>query len=99
MKIDNDIYQQRAHDWWAEDAAFDIYNLRYCMNPVRYGYFKRKLQGLHLPGKAPLALLRSLRALKKGKMSNQKLAAAFTLCESADLRIAYIGYAIRSLEA
>jgi 2-polyprenyl-6-hydroxyphenyl methylase/3-demethylubiquinone-9 3-methyltransferase len=260
MKIDNDIYQQRGHDWWAEDAAFDIYNLRYCMNPVRYGYFKRKLQGLHLPGKAvldigcgggflaeefardgyavtgidpaarsleaarkhaaqsdlaicyregkgealpfpddsfdivaccdvlehvddynrvigevartlkpggvfcydtvnrtwwskvamikisqewsftrwtqpnvhvwekfikpaelvaamsgcglanrelagispgkaPLALLRSLHALKKGKMSNQKLAAAFTLCESADLRIAYMGYAIRSLEA
>ena len=54
MQINNDIYQTYGHDWWAEDAAFDIYSLRYCMNPVRYGYFKRKLQELRLPGKTVL---------------------------------------------
>ncbi len=40
--------------WWAEDAAFDISSLRYCMNPVRYGYFRRKLQELNLSGKTVL---------------------------------------------
>ena len=54
MQINNDIYQTYGHDWWAEDAAFDIYSLRYCINPVRYGYFKRKLQELRLPGKTVL---------------------------------------------
>jgi 2-polyprenyl-6-hydroxyphenyl methylase/3-demethylubiquinone-9 3-methyltransferase len=54
MKINNEIYETCGHDWWAEDAAFDISSLRYCLNPVRYGYFKRKLQELYLPGKAVL---------------------------------------------
>jgi 2-polyprenyl-6-hydroxyphenyl methylase / 3-demethylubiquinone-9 3-methyltransferase len=54
MQINNEIYQTYGHDWWSEDASFDIASLRYCMNPVRYGYFKRKLQQLHLPGKTVL---------------------------------------------
>ncbi len=54
MQVNNEIYQTYGHDWWSEDAAFDISSLRYCMNPVRYGYFKRKLQQLHLPGKTLL---------------------------------------------
>ncbi len=54
MQINNEIYQTYGHDWWSEDASFDISSLRYCMNPVRYGYFKRRLQELHLPGKAVL---------------------------------------------
>jgi 2-polyprenyl-6-hydroxyphenyl methylase / 3-demethylubiquinone-9 3-methyltransferase len=54
MQINNDIYQTYGHDWWAEDAAFDISSLRYCMNPVRYGYFKRRVQALPLPGKTVL---------------------------------------------
>jgi 2-polyprenyl-6-hydroxyphenyl methylase / 3-demethylubiquinone-9 3-methyltransferase len=54
MQINNEIYQTYGHDWWSEDASFDISSLRYCMNPVRYGYFKRKLQQLHLPGKTVL---------------------------------------------
>ena len=40
MQINNDIYQTCGHVWWAEDAGFDVFSLRYCMNPVRYGYFK-----------------------------------------------------------
>ncbi|MBI5593977.1 MAG: 3-demethylubiquinone-9 3-O-methyltransferase [Deltaproteobacteria bacterium] len=54
MQINNDIYQTYGHDWWAEDAVFDICSLRYCMNPVRYGYFKRRLQEQHLPGQSVL---------------------------------------------
>ncbi len=54
MKINNEIYQTRGHDWWSEDASFDVSSLRHCMNPVRYGYFKRKLQQLHLPGRTVL---------------------------------------------
>jgi len=51
MQINNDIYQTYGHNWWAENAGFDIYSLRYCMNPVSHGYFKRRLQELHLPSK------------------------------------------------
>lgn len=54
MRINNEIYQAHGHEWWSEDASFDISSLRYCMNPVRYGYFKRKLNPLHLPGKTVL---------------------------------------------
>lgn len=49
MKINNEVYQTYGDDWWAENATFDICSLRYCMNPVRYGYFKRTLQQLDLP--------------------------------------------------
>lgn len=54
MEINNDIYQTHGHDWWAEDAGFDISSLRYCMNPLRDGYFKRRLRELSLPGKTVL---------------------------------------------
>jgi len=54
MRINNDIYQTYGHDWWADDAAFDISSLRYCMNPVRYGYIKRRLAITRLPGKTVL---------------------------------------------
>ncbi len=54
MPINNEIYQTCGHDWWSEEASFDIFSLRHCMNPVRYGYFKRRLQQLHLPGKTVL---------------------------------------------
>ena len=47
MKINNEIYEDLGHAWWAADADFAVGSLRYCMNPVRYSYFKRKLQ--HLP--------------------------------------------------
>ena len=54
MQIDNEIYQTHGHEWWSDGASFSITSLRYCMNPVRYGYFKRKLQQLDLPGKTLL---------------------------------------------
>jgi 2-polyprenyl-6-hydroxyphenyl methylase/3-demethylubiquinone-9 3-methyltransferase len=51
VEINNAIYQTLGHMWWSEDAGFEISSLRYCMNPVRYGYFKERLRGLSLPGK------------------------------------------------
>jgi 2-polyprenyl-6-hydroxyphenyl methylase/3-demethylubiquinone-9 3-methyltransferase len=54
MGVNNEIYQTYGHEWWSENASFEISSLRYCMNPVRYGYFKRMLQQRHLPGKTVL---------------------------------------------
>lgn len=54
MRINNDVYQTYGNGWWAEDASFEALSLRYCMNPVRYGYFKRTLQELPLSGKTVL---------------------------------------------
>ena len=54
MPINNEIYETYGHSWWADDAAFDFSSLRYCVNPVRYAYFKSKLPHLRLPGKTLL---------------------------------------------
>ena len=43
MEIDNTIYDNVGNDWWADDAGFEITSLRYGLNPVRHGYFKRIL--------------------------------------------------------
>ncbi len=45
MEINNAIYEERGAEWWNDDAGFEFTSLRYCLNPVRYGYFKRHLQG------------------------------------------------------
>jgi len=54
MPINNEIYEIYGHGWWAEDAAFDFSSLRYCVNPVRYGFFKRILGQLPAPGETVL---------------------------------------------
>lgn len=54
MKADNNIYEAKGNAWWDDDAGFEFTSLRYCVNPVRYGYFRRILQQLKLPGKAVL---------------------------------------------
>lgn len=54
MPIDNQFYEIYGDNWWAEDAPFGLTSLRYCVNPVRYGYFKRTLQHVHLPVKTVL---------------------------------------------
>jgi 2-polyprenyl-6-hydroxyphenyl methylase / 3-demethylubiquinone-9 3-methyltransferase len=54
MKVNNEIYEKHGHKWWDDDAGFELSSLRYCVNPVRYGYFKRNLEQLSLPGKAVL---------------------------------------------
>jgi 2-polyprenyl-6-hydroxyphenyl methylase / 3-demethylubiquinone-9 3-methyltransferase len=54
MEVNNEIYETKGHGWWADDAAFGFSSLRLCLNPVRYGYFKRKVLQLQLPGKTVL---------------------------------------------
>lgn len=54
MKVDNEIYESRGNGWWDDHAGFEFTSLRYCVNPVRYGYFKRKMQLLELTGRAVL---------------------------------------------
>lgn len=54
MQINNEIYQTYGHEWWSEDASFEALSLRLCMNPLRYGYFKRTLQRLGVSGKKVL---------------------------------------------
>ena len=56
MQINNEIYEIHGHEWWADDAGFDVTSLRYCMNPIRYGYFKNKLHQLNLSGNTVLDL-------------------------------------------
>ena len=53
-KVNNEIYEIYGDTWWNEDAEFGLSSLRYCVNPVRYGYFKRILQRLRIPGKTVL---------------------------------------------
>ncbi len=50
MQVNNTVYEEFGHLWWNDDAGFEITSLRFCMNPVRYGYFKRQLQALGIRG-------------------------------------------------
>lgn len=44
MQVNNSIYETYGHAWWSDEATFDHTSLRYCVNPVRYGYFARVLR-------------------------------------------------------
>jgi 2-polyprenyl-6-hydroxyphenyl methylase/3-demethylubiquinone-9 3-methyltransferase len=50
MKASNEIYEVEGHAWWGDKAGFWFDSLRYCINPVRYRYFKRQLQEIELAG-------------------------------------------------
>lgn len=54
MEVNNTIYDTLGHLWWSEDAGFELTSLRFCMNPVRYGYFKRILAELAIGGRTVL---------------------------------------------
>ncbi len=54
MKINNEMYEAQGGNWWADDAGFELSSLRYCVNPVRYGYFRRKLLERNFSGKRVL---------------------------------------------
>ena len=54
MEINNAIYETMGHTWWQEDAGFEVSSLRYCINPVRYAYFRERLRELSVPGKSVL---------------------------------------------
>ena len=59
----------------------------------RHKFANQDLRGISF-NKNPLTLVGNLRAIKKGRMSNREIAAAFALSETEDLRISYMGYAI-----
>jgi 2-polyprenyl-6-hydroxyphenyl methylase / 3-demethylubiquinone-9 3-methyltransferase len=54
VEVNNAMYETLGHMWWSEDAGFELTSLRFCMNPVRYGYFRRILGELAISGGAVL---------------------------------------------
>jgi 2-polyprenyl-6-hydroxyphenyl methylase/3-demethylubiquinone-9 3-methyltransferase len=40
QKVNNDIYRRLGHAWWDDDVG-EFSTLRFWINPVRFGYFKR----------------------------------------------------------
>jgi 2-polyprenyl-6-hydroxyphenyl methylase/3-demethylubiquinone-9 3-methyltransferase len=42
QKVDNDIYRRLGNAWWDDDVG-EFSTLRFWINPVRFGYFKRVL--------------------------------------------------------
>lgn len=54
MEVNNTIYETLGHLWWNEDAGFELASLRFCMNPVRYGYFQRIRAELVIGGRTVL---------------------------------------------
>lgn len=43
MQVNNEIYSRRGHAWWDEDEG-EFATIRYFVNPVRFGYFRRILE-------------------------------------------------------
>lgn len=41
-KVNNDIYRNMGHAWW-DDSAGAFSSIRFTVNPVRFGYFRRVL--------------------------------------------------------
>jgi len=42
QRVNNDIYRRLGHAWWDDDVG-EFSTLRFWINPVRFGYFKRVL--------------------------------------------------------
>ncbi|PKN08518.1 MAG: 3-demethylubiquinone-9 3-O-methyltransferase [Deltaproteobacteria bacterium HGW-Deltaproteobacteria-8] len=40
QRVDNDLYRRLGHAWWDDDVG-EFSTLRFWVNPVRFGYFKR----------------------------------------------------------
>lgn len=53
-KVNNAVYEAYGDTWWNDDAQFGFSSLRYCVNPVRYGYFRKVLRQVAIPGKTVL---------------------------------------------
>jgi 2-polyprenyl-6-hydroxyphenyl methylase/3-demethylubiquinone-9 3-methyltransferase len=51
VSVNNAIYEKYGDRWWDEDATFDFTSLRYCVNPVRHGYFTRAMRQNPPPGR------------------------------------------------
>src|SRR5512140_3469949 len=42
-KVNNDVYRSLGHAWWDDDVG-EFSTLRFWINPVRFGYFKRVIE-------------------------------------------------------
>lgn len=100
MQVNNTVYETHAGSWWDPAASFDFTSLRYCVNPVRYGYFSNVLQARRPPGRRVLDVgcgggFLSESFAKDGfevtglDPSAGSIAAAARHAEAAGLRIAY----------
>jgi len=47
--VDNDLYRRKGDRWW-DDNCGEFSTIRFFVNPVRYGYFKRILDGRGIAG-------------------------------------------------
>ncbi len=45
MNINNTVYERLGFCWWDDDAPFEFASLRHCVNPARYRYFTKALNG------------------------------------------------------
>jgi len=54
--VNNDVYRRLGHAWWDDDVG-EFSTLRFFVNPVRFGYFKRILVQERGPTQSGLALL------------------------------------------
>lgn len=43
QKVNNDVYRSLGHAWWDDDVG-EFSTLRFWINPVRFGYFKRVIE-------------------------------------------------------
>jgi 2-polyprenyl-6-hydroxyphenyl methylase / 3-demethylubiquinone-9 3-methyltransferase len=42
-QVDNDLYRRKGDAWWDDDCG-EFSTIRFFVNPVRYGYFRRVLE-------------------------------------------------------
>lgn len=42
-RVNNDLYRRMGHAWWDDDVG-EFSTIRFFVNPVRFGYFKRVLE-------------------------------------------------------
>lgn len=61
------------------------------------GLIVRGMRGIAPKRRNFLALLRHLRAIKTGRIRNQRMATALQLTETGDLKLSYMGYAVKSI--
>ncbi len=83
------IFDTPIHDWSMFITPPELLGVF-----ARHGLQNRALVGLTASG-SPLALLRSLRKMKRGAITPGGLGRRITYVRSGDLSVSYMGYAIR----
>jgi 2-polyprenyl-6-hydroxyphenyl methylase/3-demethylubiquinone-9 3-methyltransferase len=48
-QVNNEVYRSSGHTWWDEDSS--AASLRYMVNPVRFGYFRRICESERVSGR------------------------------------------------